>query len=166
MQRLFLFLSTAFIYSYSFAQNKQVSYGKYFKISDVDSVFLEVYDNLDTLSVSKMITEEKKDLMIIFQGITNLRSIDVLQAKFLKDKRIVDILQTYKIVQLFVDDRAKVDSNDRFTIGEKNMLYQRDRFRMTMQPYFIILKNGEPKCYGGYKPPKEFLEWLEGCKKK
>lgn len=167
MQRLYVLLFTAFIFSYSCAQNKQINDGQYFKVSSTDSVFLEVYDNLDTSLVSKMISEEKKDLIIYFEGITNLRSTDILQVKFLKIKKIVGILETYKIVRLFVDDRAKAHPKDRFTIGEKNMLYQRNRFRMTMQPYYIIHRNGKPVCTGSYiSKPQEFLKFLEACKNK
>lgn len=167
MQRLYVLLFTAFICSYSCAQNKQVNQGKYFAISATDSVYLNVYDNPDTSVVTQMIREEKKDLLIIFDGIVNVGYMDWLDKKHLKNQKIKELLKTFKIVRLFVDYKIKANPNDRFTIGEKNMWYQRNHFRTASQPFFVILRNGKPICHTGFlSKDEDIIKFFEGCKGK
>lgn len=167
MQRLYLTLVPVLICSYSFSQNKEHNQGKYFSISATDSVYLDVYDNPDSSIITQMIKEEKKDLLIIFDGIVNVGCMDWLQPKYLKNKKIKEFLQTYKIVRLFVDYKIKAHSNDRSTIGAKNMYYQRNHFNTTSQPFFVVTRKGKPVCQSGYiSSHEDIIKFFEGCKNK
>lgn len=167
MRRLYFLLVTALVSSCTCAQDKQGDHGKYFTITATDSVWLDVYDNPDTTAVTRMVKEEKKDLLIIFDGVVHVGYMDWLQAKYLKNKKIKELLQTFKIVRLFVDYKIKAHPDDRFTIGEKNMWYQRNHFRTASQPFFVITRMGKPICHSSYMSgQEEIIKFLQGCKNK
>ena len=166
MKRLCLLLFIAFIFSYSFAQNDQENNGRYFIISANDSVYLDIYDNPDTSMITRMIKEEKKDLLVICNGLVNVGYMDWLQAKYLKNRKIRELLQTFKIIRLFVVKR-NANPKDLYSIGVENMWYQHNRFRTASQPYFVISRMGKPMCHSSdVSSQEDFIKFLEGCKKK
>ena len=85
MRRLCFLLFTAFVYSSTYAQDKLGNHGKYFTITATDSVWLDVYDNPDTSVVTQMIKEEKKDLLIIFEGIVHIGLHGLVTSEIFKE---------------------------------------------------------------------------------
>lgn len=165
MFKMYLILLAVGSWSCSTTQTDAKENCRYFKIAAADSVCLDVADNLDTAKVDQIIKEEKKDLLIIFEGWVN-GDMELLRDRFLRNQKIRKALQGFKIIRLYVDDRAKVRPQDRLSIGAKNMIYQGNRFNTLSQPFFVIIKEGKPLCHSGYSSSQEtMLKFLVNCQK-
>lgn len=164
MQLYTIILLAVIISFHPSAQSQTVDDCRYFNIGPADSVCLDVADNLDTAKVAQLITEGKKDLLIIFTGWV-MSEFELLREKNLTNPKIRKALQGFKIIRLYVDDRAKARPDDQLTIGAKNMLYQGHRFNVLSQPFFVIIKNGRIGCSSGYMPQESMLKFLVDCQK-
>lgn len=125
-------------------------------MAPADSVCLDVADTMDTAKVAELITEGKKDLLIIFTGWV-MSEFELLRGKNLTNLKIRKILLCFKIIRLYVVDRAKARAADQLTIGVKNMIYQRNRFNTLSQSLFVVVKNGRSVCHSGYISSQESM---------
>lgn len=135
-----------------------------FAISEGDSVCLDVLVNIAPEEVERIIRNEQKDVLLIFDGWSNWAK-RLLNGTNLKNEQIAGYLKKYKIITLYVDDRTLVNEKDSTTIGKRNMLYQMDRFQAVTQPYYLVIKGGKAKCSAGYMPDHaNILAFLKRCK--
>jgi hypothetical protein len=136
-----------------------------FPVNDGDSVCLDALVNIAPEEVERIIRNGQKDVLLIFDGWVNWAK-RLLNSDNLKNAQIVGCLKKYKIITLYVDDRALIDSKDSTTVGKRNMMYQMDRFQAVTQPYYIIVKGGKAKCSAGYIPtPEGILALFKRCEK-
>jgi len=163
MRIIYCLLLTAFGYTSSCGQNKQSINCEYFKVNNNDSICLDVSTNLDTGKVAQVIFNERKDVLLIFDGLVNSGK-ELLNSKNLKNELIRTKLGKLKIIRLYVDDRLKIKPGDKITIGEMNMLFQRHHFRVASQPYYVVVKKGKPVCNSGYLPNQEaIIDFFKRC---
>lgn len=115
---------------------------------------------------------QNKPILLEFSGYgcVNCRK---MEAKVLSDERVLQRLQGYVVLTLYVDDKTKLDSpllvtengkeKTLRTVGDKWSYLQRSTFGANAQPFYIQLNaKGEPisKSYSYNESVEDFLEWL------
>ncbi len=134
-----------------------------FPIKEGDSVCLDAEVNIAPEEVERLIRNEQKDILLIFDGWVNWAK-RLLNSSNLKNAEVVRCLKKYRIITLYVDDRVVIDAKDSTTIGKRNMLYQMDRFQAVAQPYYVIIRGGKAKCSSGYMSgPEAILALFKRC---
>ena len=145
-------------------QNKINGKDYCYQISDGDTICLDVQKNVDTLSINKFIDSGRKALLI-FTGWTVARKT-IIDEENLRKYSLLEKLNEYSIIVLYVDDRRKSNSGDSMTIGEANSMFQKNRFHTATQPQYIIFNKGIQKCVANYLPgEKQMIKFLEACSK-
>jgi hypothetical protein len=136
-----------------------------FPINERDSVCLDAQINIAPEEVERIIRNEQKDVLLIFDGWINWNK-RLVNVSNLQNEAILNHLKKYKIITLYIDDKVVVNTKDSMTIGKRNMLYQMDRFQAVTQPYYIIMKGGKAKCSSGYMATtEEIIALFKRCER-
>ena len=118
------------------------------KKEDYSEILMNV-GNVNFQDLLKLANESNKPLMIYFSGYSCINSRK-MEEKLLADKEICEKLKNqFYFVTLYVDDRKELPESEQFTskstnkliktIGHKNSNLQIEKFKVNIQPYFVIL---------------------------
>lgn len=108
------------------------------KINSTDSVCLSLYTDIDSMQIKELGKKVKDNILIVFTGF-NIHSQDLLSEQFISNKKISDELKQCIVVRLNVDNKDWVTESDSTTIGELNLSFQRDHYKISSQPYYLFV---------------------------
>lgn len=146
-----------------------------FNLSFGQTTFEKTYDFKPLTSYENALSEAKKankKLLLFFSAHSDVNS-EIMKEEVFIDKEVKNLLeQNFVSFKAYLDDRTEIPINEYYfskplnkkvkMVGEKFQDLQVSKFKVNMQPYFVILDNNgkQIKQLIGRGDKRKFLSFL------